>query len=274
MKVRCTRLLLACSFIACAVLASGCAAAKETAEGAFDPAHEGTLTVATNLPAPGFWRGDTATTVDGGFEWGIAQALADAFDLDLEIVDIPFDDIVTGNLHGADLALAQVSVTSARKDALDFSAPYLDTQPTVVSRAGEDLTDLATAREWTWAVRESTTEVDFVDDVIRPESDAVVTDSESDAIERVRDGDVDAALMDLATALVLTKNVDDVEAIARFDDIEGIAVALPRDSENVETVNKELASLRSDGTLDDLDQRWLEPAFARDPRDLPVITTD
>ena len=92
-----------------------------------------------------------------------------AFDLDLTVVDVPFGDIIAGKLHGADLALAQVSITKAREKAVDFSTPYFTSQPTVVARKGRDLTDLATAREWTWSARESTTEADFIDDVIRPD---------------------------------------------------------------------------------------------------------
>ena len=48
---------------------------------------------------------------------------------------------------------------------------------------------------------------------------------------------------------------------------------LPNDSDNVEAVNKQLAAMRADGTIDDLDNTWLEPAFAKDPNDLPVIQT-
>ena len=95
---------------------SACAAAKQTAAGDFEPASPGHLTVATDLPAPAFWSGDDPKRVDGGFEWGIAHDLADAFDLDLTVVDVPFGDIIAGKLHGADLALAQVSITKRTRE--------------------------------------------------------------------------------------------------------------------------------------------------------------
>ena len=41
------------------------------------------LTVATSLPAPGFWDGADVDELTGGFEDGIARALADRFDLEL-----------------------------------------------------------------------------------------------------------------------------------------------------------------------------------------------
>jgi polar amino acid transport system substrate-binding protein len=256
-----------------ALVLTACSEARETAEGKFVPAHAGRLEVATTLPAPGFWVGDRTSDLDGGFEWGIASELASAFGLDLHVVDVPFPDIVNGHLHGADLALAQVSVTKEREDHVDFSDPYFVSQATVVARKGRTLTDLATARDWTWAARRSTTEDEFIDDVIRPDRPAVRTDSEQNAIARVRRGEVDAALMDLPTALILTKDAGDVAAVARFDRDENYAVVLPNGSGNVEAVNKELAAMRTDGTLDDLDDRWLEPEFSTDPGSLPVIQT-
>ena len=69
------------------------------------------LTVATTLPAPGFWEGDDVTIVGGGYEWGLARSLADEFDLDLKVIDVPFADIVAGQLEGADMALAQIEFT-------------------------------------------------------------------------------------------------------------------------------------------------------------------
>ncbi len=263
--------------VACAIAVmltfSACAAAKETAAGDFEPASPGHLTVATDLPAPAFWTGDDPKRVDGGFEWGIAHDLADQFDVDLTVVDVPFRDIVAGKLRGADLALAQVSITKERKKAVDFTTPYFTSQPTVVAREGKDLTDLATAREWTWSARESTTEADFIDDVIRPDDAPRITHTEQESLDDVRSGRVDAALLDLPTALILTKNRNDLEAISRFDQTEDYGIVLPNDSDNVEAVNKQLASMRSDGTIQDLDDRWLEPAFAKDPGDLPVIQT-
>jgi polar amino acid transport system substrate-binding protein len=272
-------------FVALAVAgASACAQTKQSAEGRFTPTTRGALTVATNLPAAsGFWRqraqpnGVHATdAVDGGLEWGIAKRLASDFGLRLVVLDIPFPDIVAGRLHGADLALAQVTITSERKEAVDFSEPYYTDAPGVIARAGRDLTDLDTAREWTWAARRDTTDATFVEDVIRPDTKVRLTESEQAAIHLVRTGAVDGALMDLPTALDLTKGDQAVETVAKFDRTEDFGVVLPNGSvhsDNAQAVNKSLNAMRADGTLDDLEQRWLAPAFARDPNDLPVIQT-
>ena len=64
---------------------------------------------------------------------------------------------------------------------------------------------------------------------------------------------------------------DDVEVLARFINDEQYGIALPLDSSNVEVVDAALRGLESDGSLDDLAEQWLEPVFAADPDDIPVI---
>jgi polar amino acid transport system substrate-binding protein len=259
--------------IALLLSAAGCGAATKTAKGEFEPAMAGRLTVATNLPAPGFWQGKDVSHLDGGFEWGIATELAGRSHLALTVIDVPFGDIVSGNLHGADLALSQVGVTKDRAEHVDFSTGYFTSQAAVVARRGRDLTDLLTARGWTWTARQSTTEAAFVTDVIRPDAPLQLAADEEAELAAVRAGEVDGALMDLPTALVLTNGDADLATVSRFDRTEQYGVVLPKSSANTEAVNKDLASMRADGTLDDLDSRWLEPAFGVDPNDLPVIQT-
>ena len=114
------------------------------------------------------------------------------------------------------------------------------------------------------------------DDVIRPDAKVRLTDSEQAAIRLVRAGAVDGALMDLPTALNLTKDDQAVETVAKFDRTEDFGIVLPNGSvhsDNAQAVNQSLNAMRADGTLDDLEQRWLAPAFARDPNDLPVVQT-
>ena len=77
--------------------------------------------------------------------------------------DVPFPDIITGDLHGADVALAQVTITDEREHRVKFSVTYFDSAPAVLapSDAG-DIHELATARDRSWVVERDTTEQSFV----------------------------------------------------------------------------------------------------------------
>jgi polar amino acid transport system substrate-binding protein len=249
-----------------------CGEAKDRAQATFRPGTEGVLRVAADLPAPGFWDGDDPATVAAGFEWGLAAALADELDLELEVVQVPFPQIVDeGDLAGADLALAEISRTSARQQVLELSDPYYTTGLGVVRVAGETVPDLKAARELVWAVREDTTSEDFVDEVVRPTDEVVVVASELDAVAAVRDGRADAALMDTTEALVLANDSDDMEVVAAFVSPQHYVAGLPKGSPNVESVNRALRALAANGTLEELSEDYLIPRFGQRPEDIPVI---
>jgi polar amino acid transport system substrate-binding protein len=259
--------------LAVAAVGPSCTASQDIAEQRFEPRVAGTLTVATSLPAPGFWDGNSVEQLTGGFEWGIAAALADRFDLTLAVIDVPFEQLIAGDLGGADMALAQITITPERRDHVAFSTPYYIDDAGAVLLAGEELTDLKTAKEQRWAVERGTVEQGLLADDVRPDHDPVLVDDPVAAVDAVAGGRVDAALVDLSTALVLTKGRTDVTTGGRFTTNGEMAIALPKDSDNVEAVDAALRAFESDRTLSDLRARYLDPAFEKDPDAVPVVRT-
>ena len=109
-----SRARLGAALAAAAVAAAACG--PESARGSdFEPVVPDTLTVATAfLELPGFWDGPDAGA-EGGFESALAVELADELDLaEVEVVEVPFADIVAGDLGGADVAISQVTPTQER----------------------------------------------------------------------------------------------------------------------------------------------------------------
>lgn len=246
-----------------------CDDARRVAEQEFVPADDGYLTVATALPAPGFWNGDDADRIDGGFEWAIAAALADRFDLELRVVDVPFDRIVSDDLAGADIAIAQISATEERDAHLDFSTPYYENGAGVLAREDDDIRDLKTARERVWGVVAQTTEGEVVDDVIRPD-EAPVTFADETSCAAAIGGAVDACLMDLTTALLVEQSAPGTSTVARIVTGEQWAIVVA-ESDNLDPIDAGLHALDDDGSIDDFVGEWLAPALGRDVADIPVI---
>lgn len=258
-----------------AVVASGCARTLAGGgAGTFVPNHRGVLTVATNLPAPGFWEGSTPATVHGGFEYGIALEMARRFGLGrVRVVDQPFTSITAGSLAGgADLALAQVTITAERERHERFSIPYWDANLGVLVRPGTSVPDLATARAQRWAYQTGTTSQTFVSDVIRPSRPARGEAALDQMLAAVRGSRVDAALLDLPLALVEAGHSGGGLAVAaQFVTGDRYGVVLPEDSSNQEAVDAALRAMQADGTIRQLAARWLVPAFGQDPNTVPVI---
>jgi polar amino acid transport system substrate-binding protein len=266
------RRALILTVLAISLIATGCAGKpKDEVLVEVAPTVPGTLTVATTLPAPGFWEGDDASVVGGGYEWGLARALADEFDLDLKVVDVPFADIVAGELDGADLALAQIEITEERRDVLDFSLPYYASDFGVLMLAGETLPDLEAAGDMRWTVVEAARQQSFIADEIRPDEPVHVVADDVAAAEAIVAGEVDAALIDLSSALIQAHDDDRLGVAAKFVTGGQYFVALPKGSANVEKVDAALRGFQRDGTLVNLAEIWLLPLFSTSPDDVPAI---
>src|SRR5262249_24054739 len=172
---------------------------------AFVPAKRGTLTVATAfLPAPGFWEGDPPTQ---GFEARLAAALAKRLGLDrVRVVQVPFGDIIRGKLHGADLALSQLTPTKEREKDVDFSTPYISAAPGVLARRTVEASDMKELRELRWVVSRFSTLTPILMDTIRPSTPPVVVDDRQQALDILYEGKAEALLLDLPVALGLARD--------------------------------------------------------------------
>ena len=136
---------------------------------------DGELTVATNLPAPGFWNGDDPDSINGGFEYCMAADIATSLGLDkVKVVNVSFDALVAGQTAGFDLALSQVTITDERAKVVDFSTPYFSSDQGVLVNKGTTISNIDEAKKAKWGVQASTTGQSYLADVIKPTSEPAV----------------------------------------------------------------------------------------------------
>lgn len=261
--------------VAITLALAGCGELGEgDASGSFEPSQRGTLKVATEpLPTAGFWEG-TADDPTGGFEYELAEALRERFDLRrLEIVEVPFADLIEGDLGDADLALALMTPTAARETELDFSDPYLRAPPAFLTDAGLELPDLETARELTYAVEVNTTLVDELESSVDPLEPPLILPDRDAVLEALAEGEADAAVFDLPAAQALaSESAGELHVAAKLGTDEAIAAALPDDSQrNAEAVSSAIRALQADGTLEELSERWLGAELTRGAQEVPLL---
>jgi polar amino acid transport system substrate-binding protein len=263
------RLPLAALLAAAALTVTACGGSGSAAGSSFKPAKPGVLTVATAfLPAPGFWQGRPPTS---GFEAGLAAALAHHLGLHrVDVVQVPFGQIIRGNLGGADIALSQLTPTKEREKSVDFTTAYLDSPPGVLARKGVDATDVKGLRELRWVVSSLSTLTPIVMDKIRPARPPVVVADRMQALDVLRSGRADALMLDLPVALGLAHSDWRFQVLGQLDTDEDLAAALPKGSPNGEVVDSAIRALQADGTIDHLVSRWL----GKSEEDVPLILTE
>jgi polar amino acid transport system substrate-binding protein len=269
--------LLALCLLAAALTLSACANAGNGAAGTFTPRVKDTLTVATaQIPDPGFWYG-TFAHPRGGFEYGLAKALAERFELKrIKVVEVPFHELVRGRLGGADLALSDITITDERAEHLDFSTSYLEAPPAIVVHPGTEVADVKAARGLHWAVQHDTTLREALETQIEPTTKPLVFERQSEKLAAFEDGHANAMLLDLPIALAYARESPRKFAVAAQLPSEAeLGVALPSGSDNVEAVDSAIRGLQGEDEIDRLARRWLHANIEEgSAEDIPVLRTE
>ncbi len=266
-------ILLVTGALLLAGVLAGCGGTPGAA-GSFSARTKGVLTVATSdVPEAGFWEG-TAAHPTGGFEYAFAEALAQRLGLRMvRVVVVPFDRLANGDLGGADLALSLLTPTSAREQHLTFSTPYIDSAPTAVVRAGQQIPDLQTAQGLRWGAERGTTFVSSIADEIQPTTPVRTYADDAELSAALLSGQVDAAVHDLPLAVAVANASGGKLAVAaKLPQPEAIAAALPLGSDNVQALDSAIRSLDADGTTHGLLARWVGAAAA-DSDQVPLLQT-
>jgi ABC-type amino acid transport substrate-binding protein len=268
--------VLAGVVVSAALLLAGCGAESSSpAAGTFTPRTPGVLTVVTaDIPSPGFWEG-TPGHVTGGFEFELAKDLARRFGLRTVRVKVErFYRIVHGHLDGADLGLDLITPTPLRALWLSFSSPYLNAAPTVLTRTGTSVPDLHTAQALRWGVVRATIFVRIVALRISPDGPVRIYDSNTQMVDGLEHGQVDAILLDQPLAVATAdRSGGRVHAAAQLPSTEAISAALPRGSGNWQAVDSAMRAFTADGTIDDLLNRWVGPDAAGSSDSIPLLHT-
>jgi polar amino acid transport system substrate-binding protein len=237
----------------------------------------GVLTVATGEPAfPPWVSGPDGANFDDpasgtGFEAALVYALADEMGFaadDVVWVRTGFDEAIAPGPKDYDFNLQQYSITAAREEVVDFSAPYYTTKQALVAfpdSAVVGATSLADLKDVTLGAQIGTTSLDFIEDVIQPTTQASVYDSNVDAKSGLEAGQIDGIIVDLPTAYYITAVeiegsviVAEFEAAASAPDQFGLLFS---DGSALRVcVDEALETLRSNGTLDALEDEWLVSA--------------
>jgi polar amino acid transport system substrate-binding protein len=188
---------------------------------------------------------------------------------------VPFNAAIQPGERPFDFDINQFSITEERKQAVDFSSPYYTVSQAVVTTGGsaaDGATSIADLEDLKIGAQVATTSLDALEQVIAPNSDPVVFNSNDDAKLALENGQVDAIVVDLSTAFFITAaELEDGVIVGQLETAdEGgdqFGLLLQKDSPLTDCVSQAVDALREDGTLDDLEQEWLA-----DVADAPVLS--
>lgn len=262
-----------------ALTLAGCSAPKEesasTGSGAGDCTPEsmktvksGTLTIGTDNPAYAPWFQDNDPSNGKGYESAVGYAIAKqlGFDkADVTWAKVPFNQVTTPGKKTFDLDLNQVSISKARAKAVDFSSGYYDVTQTVITIKGSEVTKAKSMKDLTSAklgAQVGTTSYTAITDQIKPSQDPAVFDTNDQAVQALKNKQVDGIVVDLPTAFYMTSaQLDNGVIVGQLPQSSGkpeqFGAVLSKGSSLTQCVTEAVDALRKDGTLDKLETTWL-----------------
>ena len=241
-------------------------AASDCTPESLDTYKDGVLTVGTDSPAyPPYFEDDDPTN-GRGFESAVAYAIAGELgfaDSEVEWAKIPFNASYAPGPKKFDFDVNQISITPAREKAVTFSTPYYTANQAVLVAKGsdlEDVTDLDQLKDVQIGVQIGTTSLEAVNDEIKPTTEPKVFDNSNDVVTALKQGQVDAVVLDLPTAIYLRDaELPGSKVVGQFEDEDGDqwGALMSKDSSLAACVNKAIESLDESGRLEEITDQWM-----------------
>ena len=230
---------------------------------------DGVLTVATDRPAYEPWFKGSPKHYSG-FEGDLATEVAERLGLPIEWVVEPFNKSYAPGAKDFDFDVNQISITPERAQVVDFSDGYFDDNQGFLAMEGNAITDAATLAEikdFQLGTQVGTTSLQFINETVQPDQQAQVFDTTNDAKSALESGQIDALVTDLVTTVYLRDfEIKGSVVTGQYPTHEQFGMLFEKGNPLVDCVNEALGEIKSDGTLDALEDEWLH-----DYLDVPTL---
>ena len=199
-----------------------------------------------------------------GLDIELAQALADAMKVELELVETSFADLLTSLERGrVDMVISSLTITPARNARVAFAGPYLISGSSLLTRAAlvEEVqtAEALNSPERTWAALAGSTGEELVASAF-PLARFVEIEDQQEAIQQVASGEIDGLLADLPFVRFSIARYPELELATLPSPFttEPLGVALPANSPLfANLVQNYLNTLDYTGQLMQMKTRWL-----------------
>lgn len=197
-----------------------------------------------------------------GIDVAIAKKIADNNGKELKIEDMEFEGLIAAVSSGkVDMVVAGMTATDERKQNVDFSDTYFVASQVIVTAA--DNTDIKSAEDLkngksVGVVLGYTGDSIVTEDLAIDESKITRANRGLDIVQDVKNGKLDAVVIDSATGKALAeKNGLKVVEDAKAFETEEYAIAVKKgNTELLEKINATLKEMKDNGEIDALAEKY------------------
>lgn len=220
---------------------------------------DGKLTVATSpdfAPYEFYSIDEEGNPTLAGFDMDFAQYIADYAGLELEVIPMDFDGVLSELAMGnVDIGMAGLSPDPAREDAMAFSDIYYEggqSFVTVKDNADKfDSVEAANSSDVSVGAQTGSIQLTLAQENT-PDADIVSLPKVTDIISELISGKLDAAFIETVVAESYQKNYPELVIVSDVEyDVEGSSIGVAKGNEELlKIVNEAIAAAKEDGSLD------------------------
>lgn len=237
---------------------AGCGEGKEKTSGSSSKEDKKVLKMATSADFPPFESRDPEGNFKG-FDIELGQMIADELGYKLEIEDMQFDGLI-GALQAkrVDMVMSGMSATKERKRNVEFSTEYHRSGESFLVEADSNIDSIEDLKGKTVGVQLGTIQEEGAEKLAKEyDFEIKKVDKAGLLVQELNSNRIDVGYMDKTVADGYAKEQD----LKVFDDptesSPGMGIAFPKGSDLVADVNKVLTKFEKDGTLKELEDKWV-----------------
>jgi polar amino acid transport system substrate-binding protein len=227
---------------------------------------KGVLTVATDNPVYTPWFVNNKPSNGQGYESAVAYAIAAQLGFSksqVVWVTEPFSSSYAPGPKKFDFDINEISYTPQRAQAVTFSASYYDVQQAIVALKGTPIVtkhSTADLKSYLYGDQVGTTGLTYITNDIQPAQQPKVFDTLSEVSAALEAHRIDALITDTPTAQYMASaQLKHAVLVAQFPTVgEHYGLLFHLGNPLVNCVNKAIAALKSNGTLQRLQQKYLK----------------
>ncbi len=232
---------------------------------------KGKLTVATDSPAYTPWFVNNRPSNGKGYESAVVYAIAKVLGIknsNVTWVVEPFDSSYVPGVKKFDFDINEISYTAERARAVSFSVSYYNVQQSIVALKTNAIVTKHTQKElksYLYGDQIGTTGLVYINNHIQPTRPARVYSTLDQAVAALQAKLIDAIVIDtptgqyMASAQILDKNKKPIATqVGQFPSVgEHYGLLFQKNSLLESCINSAIATLRTNGTLTALQNKWL-----------------
>ena len=226
-----------------------------------------TITVVTENAYPPLQFVDTNTGEAIGWEYDAMEEIAERLNATIEIENTSWDAMIPAVSDGQyDLGMTGITINEERKEQVDFSDPYMRSEMFMLVRADEDrftnAEEFAAGGDDLLVGAQAGTTPFYVAVYSVLDGDEAnprikLFETFGAGVQALRTGDVDTVLTDgTAGEGYVEASGGALKLTGGPLGTEDFGFIFPKGSDLVEPINAAIASMREDGTIDALNQKW------------------